>query len=128
VIAVVVAALCVAAWVGWRSLPRSQSGRFCSVTGSIGTPVAGSPDAAFAAWFNQSGPSQAVAQASIGNTSSRPAAPTIHDFVKLSSREWEWRYASGQSVQVAVGRGPSPMVSASGWAVVGVNQCGTTEG
>ncbi len=102
---------------------RNQPGqeRLCSVTGAADSPIGSTPAAAFAAWFARSGPADAVTMAM--GAPAKVSPPTIHDFHRRSSTEWEWRYARTGSVGVDVAHTDVTAGVADGWTVSGVNEC-----
>jgi hypothetical protein len=118
----VVLALVVASGAAIWARNQPAPERFCSVTGAADAPVGPSPDTAFAAWFARSGPADAVYMATQGGTTAQ-VAPTIDEFHRRSSTEWEWRYAKTGSVVVDVSRTHATGGPADGWTVTGVNQC-----
>jgi hypothetical protein len=110
--AAVLVALVAIAGVGLAYIASHPArGVFCTVAGSIGAPVADSPEAAFEAWWEQT----------------HPDGPSIEDAdIDRDGNDWHIDKGTEDWVKVSVGKpfptgdGPRP----EGFAVNGANRCG----
>lgn len=75
--------------------------RSCTPGVKAGSPPAGTPEGAMDAWWQRSGPEDAVRQADLLGEG-RPPAPLQQDFVARTPFEYEWRYRPDRSVVVTV--------------------------
>jgi hypothetical protein len=91
----------------------------CTAAGAVGSPIAESSDAAFEAWFEESGPADSLGWV---DRSGVPA-PEIGDYEQTSDTSWEWRYQDNAGVLVETSQRDDAADGTEQWAVSGVNGC-----
>jgi hypothetical protein len=91
----------------------------CTAAGAVGTPVAESSEAAFEAWFEESGPTDSLSW--VDRSGVTP--PSIEDYQQTSDTSWEWRYQQNAGVLVETSRRDDTADGDEQWAVDGVNGC-----
>jgi hypothetical protein len=107
--------LLLGAWIWLRGSDEDQT-QACTVAGAVGTPSADSPEAAFAAWFEESGETASLSR--VDRSGVDP--PALEDYEQTGDTTWEWYYQDNASVRVDVAPdGPD----SDAWAVAGVNGC-----
>jgi hypothetical protein len=111
--------LLVLAGVIWLLDSDSETTRACTTAGAVGAPIAESSDAAFEAWFAESG-----VDASMGwvDRSGVPP-PSIDDYEQVSDDAWEWQYQDNASVLVQTTQRDDAADGTEQWSVSGVNGC-----
>lgn len=111
--------LLVLAAVIWLLDSDAETTGACTSAGAVGAPIAEDSDAAFEAWFAESG-----VDASMGwvDRSGVPP-PSIDDYEQTSDTSWEWRYQDNASVLVETSRRDDAEDGTEQWSVSGVNGC-----
>jgi hypothetical protein len=104
----------------WQTTRLPYERGFCTLAGTVGGPVASTPEGAFEAWWADKGPEAALTPVEIDGDAIAAGPPSRDDLERTAEHEWEWRYAQDGSVIVTV----NPAEMGEGWQVGGVNACG----
>ncbi|WP_421120410.1 hypothetical protein ACE2AJ_03525 [Aquihabitans daechungensis] len=102
------------AWLSWTAT-RPSRGTFCTLAGSIGTPVADTPEAAFDAWWTERHPGEPQADADIDRDGT-----TWH----VDKGEETWIKVEVDRADHWASAGDDSAGDHDKWAVTGANHCG----